>query len=142
MTSGGEAAKPFLDALPPSSDLGVHEYVLDEELVRRHRAATHQPAAEGPGASRLAPVSILASDGLRLIVESFEVPGALNAGQEIEVVSVPAVGSRITVRAQLQEKSVKKGRVFIVVATTSEDDEGRILVRARTTLALPERASV
>ena len=142
MTSGIEADKPFLDELPPPSDLGSYEYILDEESVRRHRAATHQTAGEGPAAARLAPVSILASDGLRLIVESFEVPEALHASQEMEVVNTPSVGSRITVRGRLEEKSVKKGRVFIVVATTSEDDEGRILVRARTTLALPERAGV
>jgi len=55
----------------------------------------------------------------------------VHAGQRLEVVNLPIVGSRMTVRGRVTDKFEKGGRQFVVVETTSEDDRGRLLARGR-----------
>ena len=118
-------------SLPAGTDLGSVTYELSEELARRHLHATHQAEYPPQGGQRFAPVSILASDGIRLVQARFDIGESVHAGQRLEVVNLPIVGSRMTVRGRVTDKFEKGGRQFVVVETTSEDDRGRLLARGR-----------
>ncbi len=108
-----------------------YQYELTEAMVDRHLRATHQseyPLQEG---ERLAPVSILTADGIRLVETKYDISQSVHAGQRLEVVNLPIVGTTITVRGTLVDKFEKKGRQFVALETTSEDDRGRLLARGR-----------
>lgn len=115
--------------LPVGTDLGSLEYELSEQLVRRHLAATHQDAYPPAGDVTYAPASILASDGIRLAEARFDIGESVHAGQRLEIVNLPIVGSRVRVSGRVVEKFEKGGRLFVVVEMTSEDDRGRLLAR-------------
>ena len=119
--------------LPIGVDLGSIEYELSKRLVDRHLKATHQtPYPPGAG-ERYAPVSILASDGIRLAEERFDIGESVHAGQRLEIVNLPIVGTKVTVAGRVEDKFEKGGRLFVVMELTSTDDRGRLLARGRMT---------
>ena len=110
-----------------------YEYELTEAMVDRHLRATHQAEYPPQDGERLAPVSILTADGIRLVETKYDISQSVHAGQRLEVVNLPIVGTTITVRGTLADKFEKKGRQYVVLETTSEDDRGRLLARGRMT---------
>lgn len=119
--------------LPVGVDLGSIEYELSERLVDRHLKATHQTPYPSAGGERYAPVSILASDGIRLAEERFDIGESVHAGQRLEIVNLPIVGTKVTVAGRVEDKFEKGGRLFVVMELTSTDDRGRLLARGRMT---------
>jgi hypothetical protein len=119
--------------LPVGTDMGSIEYVLSEERVDRHLRATHQTPYPESGGERLAPVSILASDGIRLAESRFDIGESVHAGQRLEIVNIPIVGSTVRVSGKVVEKFEKGGRQFVVMDVLSEDGRGRVLARGRMT---------
>jgi hypothetical protein len=119
--------------LPVGADLGSVEYELTERLVDRHLRATHQTPYPQSGDERYAPASILASDGIRLAQERFDIGESVHAGQRLEVVNLPVVGTRVTVAGRVTDKFEKGGRLFVVMDLTSTDERGRLLARGRMT---------
>ena len=119
--------------LPVGTDIGSIEYTLSEERVDRHLRATHQTPYPESGGQRLAPVSILASDGIWLAEAQFDISESVHAGQRLEVLSIPIVGSRVKVSGRVVDKFEKGGRQFVVMDVVSEDDCGRVLARGRMT---------
>ena len=119
--------------LPVGVDLGSIEYELSERLVDRHLKATHQTPHPPAGGERYAPVSILASDGIRLAEERFDIGESVHAGQRLEIVNLPIVGTKVTVAGRVEDKFEKGGRLFVVMELTSTDDRGRLLARGRMT---------
>jgi len=119
--------------LPVGTDMGSIEYVLSEERVDRHLRATHQTPYLESGGERLAPVSILASDGIRLAESRFDIGESVHAGQRLEIVNIPIVGSTVRVSGKVVEKFEKGGRQFVVMDVLSEDGRGRVLARGRMT---------
>jgi hypothetical protein len=126
-----EKAQAAFDSVAVGTDLGSVQYELTEDVVRRHIEATHQAPYPQEGGARFAPVSILASDGIRLAQAHFDISESVHAGQRLEVVNLPLVGSQVTVRGSVVDKFEKGGRMFVVVDTTSEDDGDRLLARGR-----------
>jgi acyl dehydratase len=122
------------DELTEGLDLGCLDYVLDEGRVERYLAAT---GADNPlysaqaGDRRIAPPAILASDTLKLTRNRYRIPGSLHVGQRLELTNPPRVGKRITARGRLTEKFRRKGRPFFVLESTTEDEDGRLLLRSR-----------
>ena len=119
--------------LPIGVDLGSIEYDLSERLVDRHLKATHQTAYPSAAGEQYAPVSILASDGIRLAEERFDIGESVHAGQRLEIVNLPIVGTKVTVAGRVEDKFEKGGRLFVVMELTSTDDRGRLLARGRMT---------
>jgi hypothetical protein len=74
-------------------------------------------------------VIILASDGIRLAEERFDIGESVHAGQRLEVANLPIVGAWVTVKGRVSDKFKKGGRQFVVMELTSEDDRGRLLAR-------------
>lgn len=119
--------------LPVGTDLGSVQYDLSERMVDRHLRATHQTPYPPAGEDRFAPVSILASDGIRLAEERFDIGESVHAGQRLEVVNLPIISTRVTVTGKVVDKFEKGGRLFVVMDVTSTDDRGRLLARGRMT---------
>ncbi len=132
----GGARKPAdvaFHELPIGVDLGSIEYELSERLVDRHLRATHQTRYPDSGGERYAPVSILASDGIRLAEERFDIGESVHAGQRLEIVNLPIVGTNVSVAGRVEDKFEKGGRLFVVMELTSTDDRGRLLSKGRMT---------
>jgi len=127
-----KADKAFHE-LPIGTEIGSIEYALSEERVERHLRATHQRSYPERGGERLAPVSILASDGIWLAEAQFDISESVHAGQRLEVLNIPVVGSRVRVSGKVVDKFEKGGRQFVVMDVVSEDDRGRVLARGRMT---------
>lgn len=119
--------------LPVGIDLGSVEYEMSERLVERHLRATHQTPYPASGGERYAPVSILASDGIRLAEERFDIGESVHAGQQLEIVNLPIIGTKVTVAGRVEDKFEKGGRLFVVMGLTSTDDRSRLLARGRMT---------
>jgi acyl dehydratase len=130
------------DDLTEGLDLGCLEYVLDEERVQRYLAATgadnprysaeagdQRANARPPG--RVAPPAMLASDTLKLLGNRYRIEGGIQVGQSLELANPPRVGKRVLVRGRLTEKFRHKGRHFFALESTSEDEDGRLLLRSR-----------
>jgi hypothetical protein len=134
MDDGGRprADRAFHD-LPVGTDLGSIEYALSEERVDRHLRATHQTPYPAQDGERLAPVSMLASDGIWLAEARFDISESVHAGQLMEVVNIPIVGTRVRVSGKVTDKFEKGGRQYVVIDVVSEDDRGRVLARGRMT---------
>jgi len=122
------------DELTEGQELGCLEYVLDEERVARYLAATgaDNPLYSAEAADRrIAPPAILASNTLRLSGNRYRITGGIQVGQRLELVNPPRVGKRIIVRGRLAEKFRHRGRPFFVLESTTEDEDGRLLLRSR-----------
>src|SRR3989304_4009913 len=119
--------------LPVGTDMGSIEYTMSQERVERHLRATHQTPYPESGGERLAPVSILASDGIWLAESQFDIGESVHAGQRLEILNVPIVGSRVRVSGKVIDKFEKGGRQFVVMDAGSEDARGRVLARGRMT---------
>lgn len=119
--------------LPIGTDLGSVEYELSGRFVDRHLQATHQTPYAESGGERFAPASILASDGIRLAEERFDIGESVHAGQRLEIVNLPIVGTKVTVAGRVEDKFEKRGRLFVVMELISTDDRGRLLARGRMT---------
>ena len=119
--------------LPVGTEIGSIEYSLSEDRVERHLRATHQSPYPESGGERLAPVSILASDGIWLAESQFDIGESVHAGQRLEIVNLPIVGTKVTVAGRVEDKFEKGGRLFVVMELTSTDDRGRMLARGRMT---------
>src|SRR3990170_7597339 len=119
--------------LPVGTDIGSIEYTVSEERVERHLQATHQTSYPEVDGEKLALVSILASDGIWLAESKFDISESVHAGQRLEILNVPIIGSRVKVSGRVADKFEKGGRQFVVMDVVSEDDRGRVLARGRMT---------
>lgn len=124
----GRPAVPF-DAIEPGQSVGEFSYLLDQRTVERHLRATQQERYPHP----YAPVSILAADGVNLADRNFDISQSVHAGQQLEVLALPRLGSTLTVRGHAIDKFVKRGRRYVQTATETCDETGRQIARGLTT---------
>jgi acyl dehydratase len=123
------ASVPF-EELEKGDLLGEYRYTLTPEFVERHRRATDQ--LPYPDAS-LAPVSILSADGVNLADQFWDISSSVHAAQKIEVISLPRIGDTLTVAGHVTEKFVRKGRRYVVSATTTTNEAAEVIARGETT---------
>jgi acyl dehydratase len=124
----GRPTVPF-DAIEPGQAVGEFSYTLDERTVERHLRATQQQRYPEP----YAPVSILAADGVNLADRNFDISQSVHAGQKLDVLALPRLGSTLTVRGHAIGKFVKRGRRYVQTATETCDETGRQVARGVTT---------
>jgi hypothetical protein len=124
-------AKLAFHDIPIGADLGSVDYEITDSLARRHLQSTHQTEYPTEGDLSFAPASILASDGIRLAETRYDISESVHAGQRLEVLDLPIVGSTVTVSGRLTDKFERKGRQYVVMETDSRDDRGRLLARGR-----------
>lgn len=120
---------PF-DSIEPGDSIGEWNYVLTPELVDRHRRATQQ----APYADReLAPISILAADGVNLADRFWDISQSVHAGQQIEILGLPRIGDELRVTGEAREKFMKHGRRFVVSEVSTTTAAGEPIARGLTT---------
>ncbi len=117
MDPKGRAAVPF-EEIEPGVPVGSFTYEVTPELVSRHLRATDQDPY--PDAT-VAPISMLAADGVNLADRFWDISQAVHAGQTLDVCQLPRVGDRLTVTGVAVDKFVKKGRRYVVseIGTTN-----------------------
>ncbi len=120
---------PF-ESIQPGDPIGPFHYELTQELVDRHLCATEQERYPDPG---LAPVSLLAADGVQLADQFFDISQSVHAGQQLAVVRVPRLGERLTVSGTARDKFVKRGRRYVVTDTVTTDADGDLVACGTTT---------
>jgi hypothetical protein len=125
----GRPAVPF-DQIRAGDDLGTFTYELTRELVERHLRATDQ---EPYPDARKAPVSILATDGVELSGQFWDISQSVHAGQRTEIVRIPEIGEKLCVRGVARDRFVKKGRRYVVSDITTSDVSGEVVARGVTT---------
>jgi acyl dehydratase len=125
----GRPKVPF-EEIRPGDPIGPFEYELSETLVDRHRRATEQ--APYPDEA-LAPVSILAADGVQLADRFFDISQSVHAGQRVEIARIPRIGERLRVTGEAREKFVKRGRRYVVTDTVTSGEGGAVVARGTTT---------
>lgn len=125
----GRPKVPF-DEIRSGDAIGPFQYELTEQLVERHLRATEQDRYPD---ARLAPVSLLAADGVQLADRFFDISQSVHAGQRLEVVRVPVVGERLRVVGRAREKFVKRGRRYVVTDTVTTGPDGDVVARGTTT---------
>lgn len=125
----GRPAAPF-DPVEPGTELGELTYELTPEHVDRHLRATDQTPYTD---ATLAPVSILAADGVNLADRFWDISQSVHAGQRLEVVRAPRIGDALTVRGTAREKFIKRGRRYVVTDVTTTDGRGQLVARGVTT---------
>ena len=125
----GRPKVPF-DRIRAGEAIGPFEYELTEELVSRHLRATDQAAYPDPS---LAPVSLLAADGVQLADRFFDISQSVHAGQRVRVERVPRIGDRLIVSGEARDRFVKRGRRYVVTDTVTADSRGDVVARGTTT---------
>lgn len=125
----GRQSIPF-DRIEPGMELGTFAYEVTPELVDRHRRATEQEPY--PDAS-LAPVSMLAADGVNLADQFWDISQSVHAGQRLEVVRLPRIGDRLSVAGTAREKFTKRGRRYIVSDIETINQRGQLVAHGVTT---------
>jgi acyl dehydratase len=119
------ATVPF-DEIEPGDPLGTFSYDVTEELADRHRRATEQAPYPDP---TIAPISMLAADGVNLADRFWDISQAVHAGQVLTVNALPRIGDRLTVTGVARDKFVKRGRRYVVSETHTANARGEEIVR-------------
>jgi acyl dehydratase len=117
-------AIPF-DEIEPGVPLGTFTHEVTAELVERHLRATEQDPYPDP---TIAPISMLAADGVNLADQFWDISQSVHAGQVLEVRGLPRIGDRLTVTGVAKEKFVKRGRRYVVSETTTTNGAGEKIV--------------
>jgi acyl dehydratase len=135
-------AKPALsyEAVEVGQRLGPIRYRVEPEIVRLHLEAVAQevpPFLADPetGALLMEP-GILVRHYMRLLRNHFRVEGAIHARTEITLAGPARAGQTLTVTGRVAEKYIRRGRAYVVVESTTVDEAGREVCRARDALAL------
>jgi hypothetical protein len=115
----GRARVPF-ESIEPGQEVGTFSYVLDDSTVGRHLRATQQEAYP----EAYAPVSLLAADGVNLSDRFYDISQSVHAGQRLDILALPRLGSTLTVSGRSLDKFVRRGRRFVSIETTTTDDAG------------------
>ena len=122
-------AVPF-ERIEPGEPVGTLEYELTEDFVGRHLRATGQEPYADPS---IAPISILAAEGVNLADRFWDISESIHAGQQLEVLALPRLGDVLTVTGVARDKFVKKGRRYVVAETSTRNARGEPIARGAVT---------
>lgn len=129
------------DEIEPGFDLGSIEYTITPDQARAYedslRDETDWSGTSSPFGAPVASPGLLASDYVKLIASQYEFVGGVHAKQENTYLGPPPVGRSLRVTGQVVDKYERRGRLWLVVETTTSDDAGRAVARSRNTLMMP-----
>ena len=120
--------------------MSQHMYVLDAGAVDRYADAVSErlELRSKEDGGRLAPPMAVAALCLRGVVTDLAIPGGpLHVGQELEFKSAVAVGQTLACSATVAQNSVRGGWRFLVVQLQAEDQDGRAVLKGKSTIMLP-----
>jgi hypothetical protein len=130
------SARTSISDLPRGHAFTPATFALDAQRVRAYLDATCDRGAYGQLVPPLAAVAL----GLAALQEQLSLPdGALHTGQEAEHLAAVHVGSELTLRGRVAQRSERQGFVISVIEFEIGQREATA-IRARTTIMAPAAA--
>jgi hypothetical protein len=112
------------DALEVGETFGKFEYVLTQELIDTYRKGVMDPDASFPTISHKVDV--------RQFNAKYRDSGSVNARCAFYCYNPPIAGKKLTVRAWIADKYLRRGKKYIVTEAVSVDEDGRLIDRVIT----------
>lgn len=106
----GEALEPF-------------EYVITQQMLDEYRQIVRNPRAAYP--------TVAGRHALRAWTNRFGPATLANVGAECEYFNPVVPGKRIRVNATIVDKYVRRDKPFVIVDSTSVDEDGRMIEKSR-----------
>lgn len=119
-----EAPSKVWESIPVGDDLGTMDYVLTEQMVSDYRRVVDNPTAAYPTVAARHPANLF----YRKYAAVMRVP---NMGQDSEYFNPPVAGKRITVKAHIADKYIRRGNAYLIVEATATDEDGRKIETSR-----------
>ena len=122
----GEEFGP-LDAVISDHAVKSHVYAIDDY----HPWYVH----DSPLGGRIAPATLLTRALLDLVYLEYDAIRlrGLHVREELELFGPVRVGQRVTLRARVTDKFLKRGEPFVVFAAEAADEDGKTLIRTKQT---------
>jgi hypothetical protein len=115
------------DTLQVPDELGSFEYVLTQEQLDQYRRAVDDPEAVFP--------TLAVKHDVQALSFTYHRAG-VNAANEVEFLNPPVVGKRITVRARILDKFIRREQPYLLLEAEATDEDGRPIERIKTQLLL------
>ena len=112
------------DALEVGETFDTYEYVLTQEMIDTYRQGVMDSEASFPTISHKVDV--------KQYNAKYRDAGSVNARCAFSCYNPPVPGKRITVRAWIADKYLRRGKNYIVTEAVSVDEDGRLIDRVIT----------
>ncbi len=129
------------DKIEIGETFGPLEYMVSEESVIRYAESVvdHNPwyTQKSPFGGRIASPAMGAGDAIRLLWSKYSpLPSSVHAKHECEFVNPAKVGKLLVARGKLRDKYIKRDRQFVVIESTTTDEDGLEIVHNVAVVAL------
>jgi hypothetical protein len=117
------AAELDFASMEVGREYGIHDFVLDDGLVRRW-LAIYSATLEGDEM----PKGMLAVVSIRAYMAVFpnRPPGGVHTSQRYEIFSVPSVGNRLFTSMRCLSKAETSGRLWVELETATRTSDGQL----------------
>ena len=112
------------DALEVGETFEKYEYVLTQEMIDTYRKGVLDPEAAFPTISHKVDIKQFNS--------KYRDAGSVNARCAFFCYNPPIAGKKLTVRAWVADKYVRRGKNYTVTEAVSVDEDGRLVDRVIT----------
>jgi hypothetical protein len=112
------------DALEVGETFEKYEYVLTQEMIDTYRKGVMDPEAGFP--------TIAHKVDVKQYNAKYRDNGSVNARCAFYCYGPPIAGKKITVRAWITDKYLRRGKNYIVTEAVSVDEDGRLIDRVIT----------
>ena len=112
------------DALKVGETFEKFQYVLTADMIEAYRQGVMDPEASYPTISHKVDV--------KQYNNKYRDNGSVNARCAFYCYNPPVAGKRITVRAWIADKYLRRGKNYIVTEAVSVDEDGRLIDRVIT----------
>ena len=130
--------------LNPGETISSRQHVLGSSRISKYREAVgdgSRLSSEDEG-RELTPPMAIAALSLRGVIEDLAIPGGtLHVGQELSFTGAVPVGETLICQATLTQNSTRGELRFIVVTLQVEDDQGRNVMKGKSTITLPTQVA-
>jgi hypothetical protein len=112
------------ESIEVGEDLGTLDYVLTEEMVADYRRVVNNPRAAYPTIAGRHPARMF----YRKYASVMRVP---NMGQDAQYHNPPVPGKRITLKAHVADKYIRRDKTYLVIEASATDEDGRLIEVSR-----------
>ncbi len=112
------------ESIKVGEDLGSLDYVMTTKMVADYRRVVNNPHAAYPTVAARHPANLF----YRKYASVMRVP---NMGQESQYHNPPIPGKRITIKAHVADKYIRREKTYLVIEASSADEDGRLIEVSR-----------
>ena len=123
------------DTIEVGQSLGPVTHHVTAEMIRAYTESTGDLHPDYLGAAPIAPPAMATIFSTRLMgrVGIDRPSGGIHAKQEYEFLAPLRAGQTVTTTGRVVEKTVRRGRNYVVYEALSVDESGRAIARCRVT---------